>query len=408
MSTGMLTRHLKKFHREEYNSMVELQTTKKHKVDSVDLSQVSLSKFLVGAPSFEGALLSWMIDMYQPISACEHPSFRAMVQSLNPKAQVVGREKLKAMIAKQYTLVKLKFKSILKGIPFSCTTDAWTSCSNVTYMTCTVHFIDRSTWQLNRFSLGIFEKTGSSKAEDVVSYVEKMWSQFDLEYSSCTAIVTDTEATMCKAGRLFCQAASRNGGDLAWHGCVDHLLELVTGVALKDYPESAGAMQAARDLVSFFSSSSQASDTLLSLQRTGRPVKCIQDVATRWWSTYSMCHRLIRLRPYLNLMEAEGSLKKNLSADHWSIIVDTCAVLEPFMFAQKLLEGETYVTISLVPYLIFKIRKGLQSLLDAPDNQTSVQIRALARKMMYKFECNWGSGEPGTVATEYISLGPNQ
>jgi len=266
MSTGMLTRHLKKFHREEYNSMVELQTTKKHKVDSVDLSQVSLSKFLVGAPSFEGALLTWMIDTYQPISACEHPSFRAMVQSLNPKAQVVGREKLKAMIAKQYALVKLKFKSILKGIPFSCTTDAWTSCSNVTYMTCTVHFIDRSTWQLNRFSLGIFEKTGTSKAEDVVSYVEKMWSQFDLEYSSCTAIVTDTEATMCKAGRLFCQAASRNGGDLAWHGCVDHLLELVTGVALKDYPESAGAMQAARDLVSFFSSSSQASDTLLSLQ----------------------------------------------------------------------------------------------------------------------------------------------
>jgi hypothetical protein len=28
--------------------------------------------------------------------------------------------------------------------------------------------------------------------------------------------------------------------------------------------------------------------------------------------------------------------------------------------------------------------------------------------MMYKFECNWGSGEPGTVATEYMTLGPNQ
>jgi hypothetical protein len=73
---------------------------------------VSLYKFLVGAPSFEGALLTWIIDTYQPISACEHPSFRALVQSLNPKAQVVGCEKLKAMIAKQYALVKLKFKSI--------------------------------------------------------------------------------------------------------------------------------------------------------------------------------------------------------------------------------------------------------------------------------------------------------
>jgi hypothetical protein len=124
-------------------------------------------------------------------------------------------------------------------------------------------------------------------------------------------------------------------------------------------------MQAARDLVSFFSSSSQTTEKLLSLQRTGHPVKCLQDVATR-------CHRLIRLRPYLNLMEAESSLKKNLSAEHWSIIIDTCAVLEPFMFAQKLLEGETYVTISLIPYLIFKIRQGLQLVFDAPDNRTSV------------------------------------
>jgi hypothetical protein len=254
--------------------------------------------------------------------------------------------------------------------------------------------------------LGIFEKKGTSKAEDIVGYVERIWSHFDLDYSCCTAIVTDTEATMCKAGRLFTAEATRNGGTLSWHGCVDHLLELVTGVALKDYPESAGAMQAARDIVSFFSSSSQATETLLSLQRTGRPVKCIQDVATRWWSTYSMCHRLIRLRPYLNLMEAERSLKKNSSDEHWSIIQDTCTVLEPFMFAQKLLEGETYVTISLIPYLIFKIRKGLQMLLDASENRTTVQVRALARKMMYKFECNWGCGEPGTVATEHITVGP--
>jgi hypothetical protein len=56
MSTGMHTSHLKKFHREEYNAMVKSQTAKKHKVDTVDLSLVSLSKFLVGAPSFEGAL----------------------------------------------------------------------------------------------------------------------------------------------------------------------------------------------------------------------------------------------------------------------------------------------------------------------------------------------------------------
>ncbi len=98
--------------------MVELQTSKKHMVDTVDLSRVSLSKFLVGAPTFEGALLIWMIDTNQPISACEHPSFRASVQSLTLKAQVVRHEKLKAMVTTQYALVKLTFKSILKGTFF--------------------------------------------------------------------------------------------------------------------------------------------------------------------------------------------------------------------------------------------------------------------------------------------------
>ena len=35
-------------------------------------------------------------------------------------------------------------------------------------------------------------------------------------------------------------------------------------------------------------------------------------------------------------------------------------LLEPFIFAQKLLEGEKYMTVSLVPYALYKIRKGLQ------------------------------------------------
>jgi len=45
---------------------------------------------------------------------------------------------------------------------------------------------------------------------------------------------------------------------------------------------------------------------LLSKQQVGRAVKPIQDVATRWWSTYSMVYRLLRLKAYLVLLELEG------------------------------------------------------------------------------------------------------
>jgi hypothetical protein len=51
---------------------------------------------------------------------------------------------------------------------------------------------------------------------------------------------------------------------MKWHGCIDHLLELVTGIAFKDLPESNGTMSAL-----FFYSSSQAMAKLLAKQSAG-------------------------------------------------------------------------------------------------------------------------------------------
>ena len=44
---------------------------------------------------------------------------------------------------------------------------------------------------------------------------------------------------------------------------------------------------------------------LLGKQVEGRAVKPIQDVTTRWWSTYAMCDQLLGLKMYLCLLENE-------------------------------------------------------------------------------------------------------
>ncbi len=74
----------------------------------------------------------------------------------------------------------------------------------------------------------------------------------NLDYQFCSALATDTEATMCKAGHLFVDASCQNGGTMQWHGCIHHILELITKIG------SGGAMGAARALVGLFSSSYQA------------------------------------------------------------------------------------------------------------------------------------------------------
>jgi hypothetical protein len=119
-----------------------------------------------------------------------------------------------------------------------------------------------------------------------------------------------------------------------------------------------------------------------------------------------MCERLLRLKPYFALMEAEGNLDCNLTDSQWLIVEDTCTVLQPFMFAQRTLEGECYVTNSMVPYILYKIRASIQQARDSPT--ISVQAANLLRRMANAFEVHWGSGEPGTVATEHLTEGPNR
>jgi len=122
---------------------------------------------------------------------------------MNGKAPVLGREKVQKLLSEECATMKVKMKHILSGQYFSCTTDAWNSRANVSYITNTIHFFDPKSWLLHSFVLGIFQKDGRSTATDVVKYVEDAWNKFDLLYSKNICVVTDTEVTMVKAGRLF-------------------------------------------------------------------------------------------------------------------------------------------------------------------------------------------------------------
>ncbi len=113
---------------------------------------------------------------------------------------------------------------------------------------------------------------------------------FDLTYKVMVAVVTDTEVTMICASRKFVENSARNESASKWHGCMGHLLELVTGIAFKDLPKSEGIMTVCRTLIiRVFNSSSQDMGKLLGNQSAGRAVMPIQDVATQLWRTWPMC-----------------------------------------------------------------------------------------------------------------------
>jgi hypothetical protein len=208
---------------------------------------------------------------------------------------------------------------------------------------------------------------------------------------------------MISAGRLFVSRSIASGGRTKWLGCINHLLQLVTRKAFSDLPQSEGTLKACHCLVNFFNASPQATKKLLGRQVEGRAVKPIHVVMTRWWSTYSMCNRLLKLKIYFDLLENEGQLTCNLTASQWLIVYDLHILLKPFMIAQRLLEGQSYVTISLVPYMINKTRKALVEAAERPT--ASHYIHSIAAEMLLIFNKHFGDGEAGSVATENLLPG---
>ena len=85
---------------------------------------------------------------------------------------------------------------------------------------------------------------------------------------------------------------------------------------------------------------------------------------------------------------------------------DIAELLEPFMNIQRVLEGQNYVTISFVPYLIGVVRKILESKMVS--DRTDV-VRELEKEMLTHeengFNKYWGSGVENTLFDEHENVG---
>jgi hypothetical protein len=394
-STSNIKNHLKSHHYEIYEKHVSRSTTKDEEVVVSSYEHSSLYQkrdirayTTTSTAGYTIPLCKMIINNYLPLSFVEGSDFCCFVSALNSKAKIPCERTLYEELIKRKAEMSLIIDKIVEGSDRAITTDSWTSVANETYTAYTQHFIDDE-WVLRSLSLDCIKHTGSTRAVDIVAGIEERCSTLGFEPS---AVITDCEPSMVAAGR---DMRFQHGG------CIDHRLEIITGIFF-DGPGVADSMKIARNVAGHYNHSSQAADTLKSIAEVSGSTKTSidNDVVTRFWSTYKFCLSLLILKQAIISIEDRTPQSCHLSITDWLVIQSATVLLEPFMMVQELLEGERYVTISLVIPLIFALREKLKDVVETyrdicesrPDDDVATRVLPTATKMLQVFNEKFGDG----------------
>ena len=175
-------------------------------------------------------------------------------------------------------------------------------------------------------------------------------------------------------------------------------------------PNIDAVMSKARKIIEYFNKSTQQNAKLLQFQKDStlamysapglRPKKLLQDVITRWWSSYRMLKRLRFLKtPLIALHVAEEITCDMLSQEEWRVLEQIEICLAMMAQWQRILEGEKYPTGSLVVSAIFSIRAHFVDVIASA--HTLESVKRLAKILLEDFDKRYhppdGAGNEGKV-----------
>ena len=229
-----------------------------------------------------------------------------------------------------YNAVKTKIRNLLKQSSYiSFTSDIWTSTNNHNvFLSLTVHWID-SNWNRRFVVISLKNLEDSHTGQLISRTILDMLDTWGIENEKRGVLVKNNGASMIKAAQLT---------GLDHLGCYIHTIQLVVNRGLKVQPAIIDAIAIARALVGHFRHSSLATDDLYKIQKSlqldgGTPYpthRLVQDVATRWNSTFYMLERLIEQKRAIAIYCQDNEGVKNLKAKEWNLMERVITTLRPF------------------------------------------------------------------------------
>ena len=293
------------------------------------------------------------IDL-QPFSIVEDVGFRQPVAALEPRFFLPSRRYLsEVVIPEVHAKVKHGITELLQSAKYiSLTTDIWTSTNcHHSFLSLTAHFIACTSMEKKDVMLAswLFDEchTGANISAAILSHVQT----WEIE-EKAVCVVCDNAANMVSGLRT---------ANVASLPCLAHSLQLIIKDGVLSQPAVVQLLNCARSLVGHYHRSNVAFNTFRQIQSQLNLLEhvLIQDIVTRWNSSYYMLERLLEQKKAITASNAECQPPPTeLHSQQWALAEKVVKLLKVFEEATREISGE-YCSASVIIPIINTLKRTI-------------------------------------------------
>ncbi|XP_066214818.1 zinc finger BED domain-containing protein 4 [Saccopteryx leptura] len=373
LGTSCLLRHLQRFH-----SSVLKTDVPKTMLPSPPGIHVPLSTELSGASSFDDtdekfydshpvakkitSLIAEMIALdLQPYSFVDNVGFNRLLKYLKPQYSLpspsyFSRTAIPGMYDNVKQIILSHLKEAESGVVHF-TSAIWMSNQTREYLTLTAHWVT-------------FESSVRPHCEDYHCSALLDVSQIDCDYSG-NSIQKQLEcwweawvtSTGLQVGITVTDNPSigktLNEGEYSSVQCFSHTVNLIVTEAIKSQRMVQNLLSIARKICERVLRSHKAKEKLAELQKEYElpPHHLIQDVPSKWNTSFHMLEWLIEQKRAINEMSIECNFRELISCDQWEVMQSVCHALKPFDAASREMSSHMSTLSQVIPMIHILNRK---------------------------------------------------
>lgn len=283
----------------------------------------------------------------EPLSLVERVGFQRLMANALPHYKVPGRTYMTEKIVPDiYNRICAKIEaSISQAAALSVTSDVWTcQHNNESFLSFTAHWISPE-FILEHGVLAMKSFPGSHSGINIAKELNAITERWNIPQSKLHLLVHDSGSNMIKGVRDAGYDSGR---------CFIHSLQRAIDHSLKSQPEVQQMIAAARRIVTHFNHSGLAEQKLKSIQQElNLPNhQLVQDVSTRWNSTYYLMERLLEQKRAVSLYITDHETLINLTHAQWELLEQCIKLLKPFEEITKITSSGISCISEVIPHAV--------------------------------------------------------